>query len=80
VKRRRGGTPSQGHVGLVVAANAAHVWMIGGNQSDQVSIARFPRSDFLGFRWPIDPRFPLPATASDLPATFSAASAPQRED
>lgn len=52
VKRRQGGEAWQGHVGLVVAANQTTVWMLGGNQSNSVSIAPFSRWQFTAFVWP----------------------------
>lgn len=67
VKRRTGAPAWQGHVGFVVAANATTVWMIGGNQSDRVSIAPFSRWQFTAFRWPAgEPRstVPLPTTGT----------------
>lgn len=39
VKTRNGG----GHVGFVVAANDTHIWLLGGNQGDKVSVAKFAR-------------------------------------
>lgn len=48
VKTRNGG----GHVGFVVAANSATIWLLGGNQGDAVSIAAFPRKTFTAFRLP----------------------------
>jgi uncharacterized protein (TIGR02594 family) len=50
----RGTNPAQGHVGFLVDADAASLWMIGGNQGDAVSVARFDRPRLLGLRWPID--------------------------
>ncbi len=61
VKTRNGG----GHVGFVVAANRDFVWLLGGNQGDKVSVAKFKRKDFTAFCLPtgIDastlPRLPL---------------------
>lgn len=54
VKTRNGG----GHVGFVVAANADRVWLLGGNQGDKVSVASFPRKDFIAYRLPtgVDPK------------------------
>lgn len=54
VKTRQGG----GHVGFVVAASKDFIWLLGGNQGDRVSVARFPRSAFTAFRLPtgIDPK------------------------
>lgn len=64
VKRRNGGEKWQGHVGFVVAANQTTIWMLGGNQSNQVSIAPFSRWQFTAFRWPEG----VPPTDARLPA------------
>lgn len=69
VKTRTGG----GHVGFVVAANEKYVWMLGGNQGDNVTVGRFPRSSFSAFRLPtgIDrkllPRLPTSAAGAANP-------------
>lgn len=42
----------QGHVAFAVGADAAGVHLLGGNQGDRVSIARFDRSRVAGVRWP----------------------------
>lgn len=52
VKKREGGLSYQGHVGFVVAADGATVWMLGGNQHDMVSVAGFKANSFLGFMAP----------------------------
>lgn len=66
VKTRNGG----GHVGFVVAANDTHVWLLGGNQGDAVSVARFARSSFSSFNLPtgIDPKTlpKLPTSAAGI--------------
>jgi len=71
--KRRGGRKAaswMGHVGFVVAANATHVWLLGGNQNDGVNIARFARSEFTAFVVPYgcdvkSPAWPkLPKTAT----------------
>jgi len=49
---KRGAAPS-GHVGFLVEATASNVKLLGGNQSNAVTIATFPRSAVLGFRWPV---------------------------
>lgn len=42
-----------GHVGFVVADDGnGRLLILGGNQSDQVSIAPFERSRVIGYRWP----------------------------
>lgn len=72
VKRRAGPSPAwQGHVGFVVAANTSWVWLLGGNQSDAVSIAAFPRWQFTEFRWPSAVTF----TLEKLPDSFKGAQA-----
>lgn len=42
----------QGHVGFVVGSNATHLFILGGNQSNQVNIRKFSKSRLLGYRWP----------------------------
>lgn len=49
----------QGHVGIVVGHDATHLHILGGNQSDSVSIARIAKNRLLGYRWP--------TTAPDAP-------------
>ncbi|NAZ37130.1 TIGR02594 family protein [Rubellimicrobium sp. CFH 75288] len=59
VKKRTGG----GHVGFVVGQDAADLYILGGNQNNQVSIARYPRDAWEDFRWPTTwsgPQMPLP--------------------
>jgi uncharacterized protein (TIGR02594 family) len=42
-----------GHVGFFLdEENGGSIRIIGGNQSDRVSIAKWPRSKLIGFRWP----------------------------
>lgn len=43
----------QGHVGIVVGHDKTHLHILGGNQSDSVSIARIAKTRLLGYRWPI---------------------------
>lgn len=45
-------TPTSGHVGIVAGIDGGTVYMLGGNQSNSISVAGFPRSKFIGFRWP----------------------------
>jgi len=45
-------SPKTGHVGIISRVTEAHIWMLGGNQSDAITNARFPRSKFIAFRWP----------------------------
>lgn len=50
VMSRQGG----GHVGFVVGETkpGGDLLILGGNQGNKVSIARFPRSRITGYRWP----------------------------
>ena len=71
VKRRMGGQSWQGHVGFVVAANPAFVWLLGGNQNNAVNIAAFSRHQFTAFRWPEG----QPKTLAPLPSVLTAGGA-----
>ena len=42
----------QGHIGLFLARRGGRVWLLGGNQSDSLSVTSFPEAQILGFRWP----------------------------
>lgn len=42
----------QGHVGFYIRSDSTHVWVLGGNQGNKVSIAKYPKSQVLGYRWP----------------------------
>jgi uncharacterized protein (TIGR02594 family) len=48
----RGGNNLQGHLGFLVDATPAALWLLGGNQGNRVSLARFERTRLLGLRWP----------------------------
>ena len=48
----RGEDPALGHVGFVVGATDASLVLLGGNQSDSVSVAAFERSRLTALRWP----------------------------
>lgn len=47
---KRGAQPWQGHVGFYAGATPTHVSVLGGNQSNTVSIAPFPVADVIGIR------------------------------
>lgn len=49
VKSRKGG----GHVGFVVATEGKYVYIIGGNQSDEVNMRKYLISDFKDYRVPL---------------------------
>ncbi len=40
------------HVGFAVGQDDTHFYVLGGNQSDAVTVARIAKSRFLGARWP----------------------------
>lgn len=48
------GTPGsgQGHVGFLLHADERRVWLLGGNQSNAVSVASYPREQLITCRWP----------------------------
>ncbi len=49
--RPRGG-PNAGHVGFYAGETGKSIKLLGGNQSNAVSIASYPKSRVLGYRWP----------------------------
>lgn len=62
----------QGHVGIVVGHDKTHVHVLGGNQSNSVSIARVAKNRLLGYRWPITFAEPSGALAtSTITATVT---------
>ena len=44
---------SGGHVGFAIGQDDAHFFVLGGNQSDAVTVARVAKSRLLGARWPL---------------------------
>lgn len=49
----RGPNPALGHVGFLVGWSAHRVWLLGGNQRDQVSVASYDRRRLVSLRWPV---------------------------
>jgi len=47
---KRGKSEWQGHVGFLSKIDYKYVWILGGNQHNEVNITRFLRTDILGFR------------------------------
>ncbi len=66
----------QGHVGIVVGHDKTHLHILGGNQSDSVSVARIAKNRLLGYRWPVT--YP-DAPHADLPMTTITASVTTNE-
>lgn len=58
---KRGRSAWQGHVAFYLGETASHVLVIGGNQGNAVSVARYPKTSLLGYRRP-------PAAAAASPA------------
>jgi len=50
----RGTDPSLGHVGFVVGVSPNTLHILGGNQSDAVTIESFGTEQLLSLRWPLD--------------------------
>lgn len=50
VLSRDAGGAGSGHVGFFIRKDAQHVWLLGGNQGNVVSIARYPLARVLGYR------------------------------
>lgn len=48
----RGTNPAHGHVGFVSGWTDTHIVLLGGNQSNKVSLAHMPRARLLELRWP----------------------------
>ena len=46
----RGDNPALGHVGFYAGHDGTHVHILGGNQNDIVSVARFDRERIVGMR------------------------------
>lgn len=62
-----------GHVGFVVGEDNTDYYVLGGNQSNAVTITRISKSRYLGSRWPStfkNPNIPLPKMSStNIPRT-----------
>lgn len=63
-----------GHVGFVVGEDAQHLYLLGGNQSNRVSVAPFSKSRFVpeSFRWPLTWERPQDFTLPKLTPTTAA--------
>lgn len=47
---KRGNSSWQGHVGFFVKESYDHIFILGGNQSNAVTICSYPKSSLLGYR------------------------------
>jgi uncharacterized protein (TIGR02594 family) len=50
---KRGNSSWQGHVAFFVREEGRALVCLGGNQSDRVSFATYPKARVLGYRWPV---------------------------
>lgn len=50
---KRGNSSWEGHVAFFVRDAGDSIEVLGGNQSNSVSITRMPKSSLLGYRWPL---------------------------
>jgi uncharacterized protein (TIGR02594 family) len=53
---KRGNSTWQGHVALFLGQEGGRVWVIGGNQSNAVTVDSYPASSVLGYRTPVTVR------------------------
>lgn len=53
---RRGSDPALGHVGFLVGMTSTDIFVLGGNQSNTVSVSAFDRGLLLGYRQPASKR------------------------
>ena len=60
---------SGGHVGFAIGQDDTHFYVLGGNQSDAVTIARIAKSRLIGARWPA----PWPPRLQRLPTLLPGA-------
>lgn len=49
----RGSDPASGHVGFWLGESGENVLILGGNQSDAVTVAAYSKSRLIGLRWPL---------------------------
>jgi uncharacterized protein (TIGR02594 family) len=54
----------KGHVGFFLRADNERIYLLGGNQLDEVREHSYPIESVLGYRWPTE--VPLPKTVSSL--------------
>lgn len=67
----------QGHVGFVVGHDQTHLHILGGNQSDAVTVSRVAKDRLLGYREPLTapplPTLPLPTSTISASVTTNEA-------
>lgn len=71
----RGRSASAGHVGFYLGHAGGRVFLLGGNQSDAVTVEAFDRKRVLGYRWP-----PAAAAVASEAAAVASAAVGKRSD
>lgn len=71
----RGSDASQGHVGFWLGETDDAIIVLGGNQSNAVSVARYPKSRLLAVRWPAAAQTAAPPSVQSGNAAFEHALA-----
>jgi len=61
----RGSDPAAGHVGFLLGETGDSLILLGGNQSDAVTVAPCPKARLLGLRWPQEVAQPGATVATD---------------
>jgi uncharacterized protein (TIGR02594 family) len=69
--------PGGGHVGLYIGEDKTHYHILGGNQSDSVSIARVAKANMRAVR---QPKYKIAKPASSRPYVLSGTSLPALSD
>ena len=70
---KRGNSSWQGHVAFFLRDLGDHIEVLGGNQSNSVSVARYSKASLLGYRWPSSV-----AVAHEAPGTLKVGSRGER--
>lgn len=68
---KRGSSAWQGHVAFYVSETKTAVRVLGGNQSNSVSIANYSKAKLLGYRWPAAYKKPMKSISDPLPEKVS---------
>ncbi len=64
----RGPDPSAGHVAFLIGQTGDQLILLGGNQSNGVTVQAFPKSCLLSLRWPDPTAMPAPKSSTPLPS------------
>jgi hypothetical protein len=60
--------PDDGHVGFLIGEDGDHVFLLGGNQGDAVTVAAFAKARIVGVRWPLEAPVATPTVNGGAPA------------